>query len=193
MNILYIDDYINYYCYKNNKIIKYLPYKESLYKGIIINKNKFIKSFNKMLLVNNIKKGILNENIIVITNNNYSNLYKLIIKDILVELNYKNIKYINELSFLKIKKDDLYINYNYNYYYLYYVDEKNKIQFLDYFNNPFNKENINNIINYLNKKNIYIYGKNTSELLNILNSDIKYYVYNNSDNLLLNILLNVKE
>ena len=192
-NILYLDDYINLYNKDLNKIIVYKPYKNTLYNGRIINKEKFIKIYNKMLKEYNLSNKIFGSDIKVIINKFISNEDKSILNNVLMELNYKKIKYIKELEYLKIKKKDLYIIYNYNYFYLYYLDDYGNIKSLIYNYDKINNKLILTIIKLLNKEDIYIYGKNYEELLNLIkNTKINYYYFYDSNNLIINKILNEK-
>ena len=113
---LYLDDYINLYSKKNNQIIKILPYKDTLKYGRIINKEKFIKKMITVLNDLKLNKNIFNNNITVIINKNISLSDKEIITDSLEALNYKKVKFINELDYLKLNKNKIYLVYNYHYF-----------------------------------------------------------------------------
>ena len=59
-NVLYLDDYINFYNSKNKKIIITKPYKNTLKCGRIIDRDKFIKKFNKIILDNHLNNNLFN-------------------------------------------------------------------------------------------------------------------------------------
>ncbi len=192
-NILYLDDYINLYNIDCNKIIVYKPYKNSLNKGRIINKDKFIKIYNKMLKEYNLNNKIFGSNIRVILNKNIYEEDKNILINVLENLNYKNIVFTKEDKYLKISKNDLYIIYNYTYFYIYYMDNLGNIKTVMYELNDNIKLFLSNILESYQKKNIYIYGKNYQELKNILDKEkIDYYYFYDSDNLIIKIILNDK-
>ena len=77
-NIIYLNDHINYYESKNNKIIKHKPLNDTLKNGLIIDIKKFIKSFKKLLTENNIKPGLFYDKLIIITPPNFSSAYGLV-------------------------------------------------------------------------------------------------------------------
>ena len=52
-NILYLDDYINIYNLKNNKLITIKPYKNTLENGLIIDKDKFNKKLKWIINIIN--------------------------------------------------------------------------------------------------------------------------------------------
>ena len=191
-NILYLDEYINYYDKKYGKIIKFKPYKKTLKNGIIIDSKKFLKSFEKLKKAYKIANALLNEKLILIINSNYSIDDKNKIKDLLEELNYKQIEIINEITFLKINKNNLYINYNESYFNIYYLDNE-KVKLINYENNNVNKSLVINILKKINKENIIILGKNYQELINIFKkTNCNYYFYEESDNLFIKIYLKNK-
>ena len=116
-NIIYLNDHINYYESKNNKIIKHKPLNDTLKNGLIIDIKKFIKSFKKLLIENNIKPGLFYDKLIIITPPNFSSAYKYLYKEIFNNLNYKIIVFKNEISFYKIAKDYINISSGENYFY----------------------------------------------------------------------------
>lgn len=193
-NILYLDDFINLYSKKNHALIILKPYRNTLRNGMIIDRNKFIKKFQKIIDEYNLGSTFFNENIFIVINNLHTYEDKILLKDIMEELNYKNIKFIQETEYLKLNKDNIYINYNNSYFYILYINELGKIEV-----NLYKKDDINNgfikyIIKSLNGKNIILYGKNIKELENILKKEkIDYYFYDDSDNLLIKFLLHNKK
>ena len=193
-NILYLDDYINLYNKKNKQLLVIKPYKNTFKNGLIINRDKFIKKMNNIKEKYMLKEKLFDENIYVISNNLYNKEDKNLINSILEELNYKNIKFINELNYLKINKDIIYINFNYSYFYFLYTDFLGNTKISIYENNVFNKNIIVPIINEMKKKIVIIYGKNNKELINIIDkTNINYYVFESSDNLIINYMVNDKK
>lgn len=194
-NILYIDDYINLYVGELNKIIVSKPYKNTLKNGLIADGEKYIKNFQKLSKEYNLNNGIFNNNIKVIINKECTLENKKTIINILEELNYKNIEFIQELEIIKLDKNKLYICFNESYFYIYYLDNLGKTKYLLYENNQINKTLLNRILQSINKKEIFIYGKNYLELNNILsNTKFNYYYFEDSENLILNYVIqnNVK-
>jgi len=189
-NILYLDDYINFYDKKTKRIISFKPYKHTLKNGLIIDSKKFINSYKKMKSVNNIVDTLINEKIILIVNSNYHADDRNKIKDILEELNYKNVKIINEVDLLNLNKNNIFINYNNTYFNIYYINDLNKVDLITYKKNNVNNSLVINILEYLNKENIIIFGKNYKELINIFkDTNYNYYFYEYSENLFINLLL----
>lgn len=194
MNILYLDDYINYYSKKNSQIIKVIPYKNSIRNGVIIDKVKFIKRFNKLLIDNHIKNSLLSDSITVIINNYYTEEDKYVLKEILNEMNYKNVYFTSENKYLNIKKDIIYINCNYTYFYILHLNYLGNLEINLYKNDDLNKKILKYIIKNLKPNTIILYGKNTFEIKEILDdNDIdNYYYFEENDNLIINIMLNEK-
>ncbi len=192
-NILYLDDYINLYSLDLEKIIVYKPYKNTLKNGRIIDKNKFIKVYSMLLTKYNLNNPIFNRKLLVIVNKDISVEDKNNLINVLEDLNYKNIKIENEIKYLNIKKDSLFIGYNYNYFYLYYIDNYGNVKDSIYKNDYINQSIIPSLIKSIDKKKIFIFGKNYEQLINILKKyNIDYYYYYDSDNLLIKLKLNEK-
>ena len=192
-NILYIDDYINLYNKNINKIIVYKPYKNTLNKGRIIDREKFIKLYSKLLKEYKLNNHIFGNSIKVIINNNINKEDINLIKIVLEELNYQNISFVKEIRYLNINSKSIYVCFNNNYFYLYYLDDFGNIIMLMYDYNKINLLLVSKVIKYLNKKEIYIFGKNYQELINILDKyKIDYYYYYDSDNLILKKIINDK-
>ncbi len=191
MDILYLDDYINLYSYKHKKIIIVNPYKDTLRKGHVINKEKFIKKMEQVINEYHINKNIFNNNINVIINNSYSSIDKEILKEILEILNYKKINFIQEINYLDLDKKKLYINFNNRFFYIYNIDNQGKVKINYYDNNEINNLLITKIIKLYKKEKIYILGKNYIELVKLLKKEkIDYYFFEDSNNLFIKIILN---
>lgn len=192
-NILYLDDYINFYVKKLDKIINIKPYKKTLYNGKIIDRKKFIKNFQKIKDEYKLNNFIFNEKITLIINSTYNKEDKIIFQEIMEELEYKNITFINELEFIKIDKKSIFINFNYSYFYLYYLNEFGNIKLKVYQNDLINKKLLIHIIELINKKQLIITGKNYKELINILKkTNYKYFYYEKNDYLFIHLLLKNK-
>lgn len=193
-NILYLDDYINLYNKKNHSLLIIKPYKDTLRNGKIIDRNKFIKKFHKLMEEHNLGSTFFNENISIIINNLHTSEDRLLLKEVMDELNYKNIKFIQETDYIKVNKEITYINYNNSYFYLLYLNKFGNTEVNLYKKDFINNSLIISILKKLNTKNIILYGKNIKELENILKKEkIEYYIYEESDNLLIKILLHNKK
>jgi len=189
-NILYIDDYINYFDKRNEKIISFKPYKETLKAGKVINSKKFINSFLKLKKEYKLKEPLLNEKIIFLINSTYSYDDRIKIKELLEELNYRKIEIINEVNLLKINKKNMFINFNETYFNIYYL-ENDKVKLLSYEKNNVNNSLVFNIIKILNKENIIVFGKRYQEIINILKkTKNNYYFYEESVNLFIELMKN---
>ena len=189
-NILYLDDYINFWHKKLNKILVIKPYKDTLLNGKIIDRDKFIKRFSKIIVENKLNKNIFNNTITVIINSSYTKEDKKIIIDILEDLNYKNIKLVNEINYLNVNKNNLVINYNDTYFYFYYQNHKGNIDMLMLPNNNITNVFITDYIKLLKKKNIYLFGKAFLDITSKLDKEkINYYYYEDSTNLIINLIL----
>ena len=193
MNILYLDDYINLYIDKKKQIYIIKPYKDTLKYGVIINKNKFINKMKKELLNIGLINNIFKNNITIIINNFYKDIDKEIIKEVLEELNFKAISFVQESKILNNCKKNILINCNYSYFYVLYTDFLGNLKINVYNNDLINKELIVNIFNFFSKKEIYLYGKNVQEFTNILDSKNKdYFIYEGKDNLIIKKIINDK-
>ena len=193
-NILYLDDYINLYNKKNNMLLIIKPYKNTLRNGIIIDRNKFIKKIRKLIKEYNLDGTFFAENISIITSKLHTKEDKILLKEIMDELNYKIVNFVQETDYIKLNKETIYINYNKSYFYILYLNEFGNSEINLYKNDHINNKLISNILGELNSKNIILYGKNIKELENILKKEkIEYYFYEDSDNLLIKNLLHNKK
>ena len=184
---LYLDDYINLYSFKKKKIISIKPYKDTLRYGHIINRNKFIKIFNKIIKEQSLNNNIFVNKIVVIINRTYSEEDKLVIKDALEELNYHNIKFEYACTYLNMKQNKVFINYNFSYFSIIFINKQNKTKLYNYDINGINEKLIMPMLKIIKKDKIYIYGKNYNKLIDIIkNINIPYYFYDISENLILN-------
>ena len=183
-NILYLDDYINLYNKKNNKIIKVKPYDETISFGKIIDREKFIKNYETLLINNKLNKNILGSNITVIINGLYSKEDKKIIKEVLEELNYRHIKIINEKNILKLAKKKVIINVNYNFIIIYYLNIYGNVNLICLPYNNLIKKILKEIMVLFKDKKIYLIGQNYAEFIKYLVND-NYYAYVNSKDYLI--------
>jgi len=193
-NILYLDDYINFYNKKNNTLLIIKPYKNTLKNGIIIDREKFIMKMTKVLEKNRLNKNLFSEGVSVISNNLFNKESKLLIKQTMEELNYVKIDFIQETNFLKVNKDNIFINCNYEYFYILFNNSSGNVICNIYKNDAINKALIKSIIKLINKRNVILYGKNYKEIKNILEKNhIEYFRFEETDNLIIKFLLNSKK
>jgi len=188
-NILYLDDNINLYNKKIDKTIIMKPYKKTLKNGKIIDREKFLKKFVKIKKNNYLNNYFIGECIIVIINSNYSKEDKYNLKEILEELNYKNVKFIKEKELIKIDNKTVFINYNFSYLNIYYIDSIGNIEMKMYEKDYIIDKIIIKILNIINKRKIIITGKNYKELIPKLEkTNFEYFFYENNDNLYIDLL-----
>ena len=104
-------------------------------------------------------------------------------------LNYNKINYIKEEDLLNVNNKSIFINTSLNYFELLYYYGKELI--CDYFDlNELNLKILITIINFLNHKEIYLFGKNKNIVKSeLINNQIKYYEYSSSENLYIKICL----
>ena len=188
-NIMYLDDYINLYIQKENKIYIIKPYKDTLENGKIINREKFIKKMTKVFNEKKINK-FFNAEISIIINSLINSEDKKVIEYCLNEINYKKVNFIREEKFLKLDKNSLYINCNQTYINFYYIDYKGNTLIKNYQNDDLNKNIFSKIVQKINKKDIYLYGKNYIEMVDTLEKEaVNYYYFEDSNNLIINLAL----
>lgn len=186
-NIVYLDDFINIYSKKNKRIIVEES-SDILKKGKIINTRKFIEKFEAIKKSNKLNT-LVKDNIYIITNNSYDEAYLNSLKQIFENLNYNKINYIKEEDLLNVNNKSIFINTSLNYFELLYYYGKELI--CDYFDlNELNLKILITIINFLNLKEIYLFGKNKNIVKSeLINNQIKYYEYSSSENLYIKICL----
>ena len=199
-NILYLDNFINLYNYKNNLVIKVKPSKGILKYGKVTDRDKFLKTYSKILLDNKLNNNLFPSNITVIINGLYNREDKKLLINILEELNYKNIKFIKETKYLKVKRSNIVINCNLDYLYMYYYDGYGNLQIFNIDYNSFSKSIIKELLKKNNHKVYYLFGKNYPEFISVLESlKVKYFYYEKGDNIILELIkkeiskINVKE
>ena len=175
-NILYLNDYINYYDKKENKLIKILPYSKTLEKGLIIDIKKFTKSFKKMLKDNKIKQGLFNDKLLIITPPNFNNAYKYLYKQIFTNLNYNIVVFKSEISFYDLSKKNINLNISKDYFYI-TKTILNKTESECY--------NIKDLELLLKDKtkNYYLYGLYKKEIIDLFEKNkINYYIFEGNEN-----------
>ncbi len=192
-NILYLDDYINFYHVKNKLLIVHKPYKHTLKCGKIIDHDKFIKKFAKIISDHKLNKNIFNSSINVIVNGTYTKEDKRIIKDVLETFNYQKINFIPEIKYLKLTKKTVLINANFDYILIYYLDYQGNMQVITLDNNKFWKVLLKDILKQFKNKKIYLYGKDYLKVIDILKEcEQNYFYYEDGENLIINKIINDK-
>jgi hypothetical protein len=170
--------------------------KEYLLKSVnnykVINKELFKEEITNIIEKNNINKNILTDNLNIIIDNTYSDIYLLTLKDIMKELSFNKIEFINILDLVHLKNNEILIDISINsikfisktktiknniYYQRHksilniYLKQIIKEQRLDtiflYGNYPFTTKIIDNIEKISNCK-VYIYSQPKSIPLKLL-------------------------
>ena len=170
--------------------------KEYLLKSVnnykVINKELFKEEITNIIEKNNINKNILTDNLNIIIDNTYSDIYLLTLKDIMKELSFNKIEFINILDLVHLNNNEILIDISINsikfisktktiknniYYQRHksilniYLKQIIKEQRLDtiflYGNYPFTKKIIDNIEKISNCK-VYIYSQPKSIPLKLL-------------------------
>ncbi len=152
----------------NNKMVSW-KLKSILEKGMIINKDKFMEEFLKLMTKEKIKNKFLGDNIVIVKNSFYNNRDLFYLENIFIELGFikvifKDIKDFFDISatYIEMEKDYFVINF-----------DKGIFLDLDYF------KNIDNILNYfksLMEKNVVIFGTNEDiPHINIIGKKVYYF------------------
>ncbi len=185
-NILYLDDYINIYNKKKDLTLVYKPYKHTLKYGKIIDRNKFIKKYNKIMVENKLNQNFFTSNITVITNGFYTKEDKRIISDTLESLNYKKINFISELKYLKLNKKNILLNAGFLYIGIYYLNNLGNFEVIFLDNNKILNNMLIRILEIFKNKKIYVFGKNYENIVKMLDEyNLNYYFYEDGENLII--------
>lgn len=186
-NILYLTDDTIYL--KNKKIDNIIKYKINdgiVNNGKVININKFINTYEKLINTNRINNSLFGETIKVIVPNIYSNADILVLKNILETFNYRKIFIDLESKYYKLNNDNAYINIQNNYMLLYYLDEYKKMNVKNIPSNFFSnmKDTMNYISKLVNNKDLYLIGKGElfQDFFNKFESIYKIKTYMFTDN-----------
>ena len=189
-NILYlVDNYIYLYNKKRDNLYTYKLDKNILKNGIIADIKKFIKSYNTFLSEQNLNNNLFGDSICVIHNPEYTKADIDVLKNILENLSYSNITFINEIKLYKLNTKNAYINYNDEYLILTYIDSYKQKKVL-LFCNLLSINEITSLINKrVKKKDILVFGrsKNIDMLINRIKNN-KCYHFNNDETYLLDML-----
>ena len=176
-NILYLTDNIIYY--KTDRIIKF-----PINQGIIINsKIGNIKKFNKvledLLKTNKLNSSIFGNKIKVIINNTWTKADIELLKNVLINLNYRKIDFEYEYKYYHLNNQNAYLNIQDNYMLLTIINEYHKIKTIlindDLFNNIDDK--MEYIAKTIGNKELFLLGYG-EDLITIFNTFEERY--NNS-------------
>ncbi len=182
-NILYlVDNNIQYYSYKTDKIYTKVIPKEIMKFGKIANLIKFSKFFELLLKENRLLTKVFMDKIIVITNKYYTNVDKQILSEYLQKNSYNKIFFIKDKNILNLS-NKAYINFCEQYTIIYYKDRyfKNQELFID--NELFSKNELLKFIRkHTSNKDTYIFGNN-QEIENNFSLD-REYIFDNKTTML---------
>lgn len=159
----------------------------------VINKEQFIEEISNIIDINKINNKILTDNINIIIDKTYSNLYLSTLKDIFKELSFNKIEYINILDILKPKEQEIIIDISYNSIKIIYKDTI--IQSNIYYSKYISILSIylKNILKIYNIKYLYIYGNypfNNKFIEKIERTcKIKTYLYTQPDLIPISLLI----
>ena len=188
-NILYLTD--NSIYYKTNKIIKY-----PINQGIVINsKIGNIKKFNKileeLLKSNKLNNSILGNKIKVIINNTWTKADIELLKNILINLNYRKIDFEYDYKYYHLNNKNAYLNILDNYMLLTIINEYHKIKTILINNDLFDSidEKMDYIAKAINNKELFILGYG-EDLITIFNKfeekyNITTYMFSNNESYIL--------
>ena len=188
-NILYLTD--NSIYYKTNKIIKY-----PINQGIVINsKIGNIKKFNKileeLLKSNKLNNSILGNKIKVIINNTWTKADIELLKNILINLNYRKIDFEYDHKYYHLNNKNAYLNILDNYMLLTIINEYQKIKTILINNDLFDSidEKMDYIAKAINNKELFILGYG-EDLITIFNKfeekyNITTYMFSNNESYIL--------
>lgn len=166
---------------------------KSINKYYIINKEQFIEEMSKIIDINKINNKILTDNINIIIDQTYSNLYLSNLKEIFKELSFNKIEFINIIDILKPKDEELIIDISHNSIKIIYKDTiiQSNIYYSKY--KSILSIYLKNILKIYNIKYLYIYGtypftnKFIEELEKICK--IKTYLYTQPDLIPISLLI----
>jgi len=181
MILYFVDDMVEG-VYKD-KIFSY-PFKNSVLKGEIINKDEFIQEFNKLVKKEKIKSKLFGNTITILKQPFYNEGYLFFLQNILEELGFIKINY---MVMEELLDDNTYIEVNKTYMVIH--AEKSFYFDFDVFNDiPF-------LINYFKnyyKGNVVLFGKNKN-IPNIRVRNIFLYYYEDYVNFVVDCLQKVNE
>ena len=178
-------NYNNILILKDNKVIMHYKNKDYIFtynldilnKGIIINQERFIRTYNNYLKSNKLSTGFFYKDLTILYNPFISVNDLQVIKNAFNELNYRKINFIAINKLLELTKKNAYLFLDKDNYYLYYIDKYNnkKKMLLDL--NVLTREEVNSlIINKVNNKELIVITDNYEFLLS---DEINYYYFDN--------------
>lgn len=162
----------------NNNLYKKELSSSILYKGVIIDNEKFCEEYLKLVTKNKLSKIFWNKDIKIIYNvlNNKKDVIN--IYNIFKDLNYRNVRMYNEKEYIKLSKTCNYL----------IIDKLLKLFYIDSFNTKkelildpevyHNIEIKNLILNRCKNKDLIIIGKFLPESIS---EKINYYYFENFD------------
>lgn len=159
----------------------------------VINKEQFIEELTNIIDINKINNKILTDNIKIIIDQTYSNLYLSNLKEIFKELSFNKIEYINIIDILKPKEQELIIDISYNSIKIIYKDTiiQSNIYYSKY--KSILSIYLKNILKTYNIKYLYIYGNYpfTNKFIEDLEKicKIKTYLYTQPDLIPISLLI----
>ncbi len=161
-NTLYlVDNNIMFYSIKHNTIFNDQIPKNIIIDGKIANNKDFFKYFYKFIKKYNLTNMLLTSKINIIVEDNFNYVDKIIIKEILEKLSFKNINIIKSKTLLNFNKDVVYVNYNNEYMIIYYKNSYSRIDILFIPKKVLSLNIIDNFIKELTKnKKVYLFGNN---------------------------------
>jgi len=159
----------------------------------VINKEQFIEEITKILEDNKINNNFLTDNINIIVDSTYSNLYLSTLKYIFKELSFNKIEFINIINILNPKGNEIIIDISSNSIKVFYKDTilYTNIYYSKY--KQFLGTYIKNIKKTNNINSIHIYGTHTCSKKFIEDIEkickIKTYIYTNPELIPIKLLI----
>lgn len=147
----------------------------------VINKELFIEELSKIIDKNEINKNLLTDNLNIIIDSTYTELYKSNLKEIFKELSFNKIEFINTIDIFKPKDNEIIVDISTNSIKILYKDTI--IQTNIYYSKYISILNIymKNILKNYNIKYLYLYGNHSYDKSFIDNLEktlkIKTYIY----------------
>ena len=178
-------NYNNILILKENKVILYYNNKDYLFifnqdilnKGIILNQERFIKTYNNYLKSNKLSTIFWHKELIILYNSFISLNDLQVIKNTFNELNYHKLYFISINKLLSLTKKNAYLFLDKDYYYLYYIDKYNNKKNIVLDLNILTNDEINYLItNKIGNKELIVITDNNKYALS---DKINYYYYDN--------------
>lgn len=147
----------------------------------VINKELFIEELSKIIDKNEINKNLLTDNLNIIIDSTYTELYKSNLKEMFKELSFNKIEFINTIDIFKPKDNEIIVDISTNSIKILYKDTI--IQTNIYYSKYISILNIymRNILKNYNIKYLYLYGNHSYDKSFIDNLEktlkIKTYIY----------------